>query len=245
MADFYTAGAGLMLSGNLGRSRSIPPLFPTIGWYDASDESSITVSGGFAVQWNDLSGNNRHLAQSTGGASLQPTTYLNKLNNRNTITYIDNYNRLAIFSGTVTLGSVYIAGYLNTTQSGVVYNLFQGGDRTLQRFIAAGGSGNPKWYQNDNVTTYGSINYTQNSAFAIGVLIQGANVAGSLINLNGTDGTPFTSTSSDVSTGYSIGGRLDRSLSSYIGELLIYTEKHNSTERSSIMTYLKNKWGTP
>jgi hypothetical protein len=33
-------------------------------WYDASDKSSITQSGGNISQWNDKSGNGRHLIQS-------------------------------------------------------------------------------------------------------------------------------------------------------------------------------------
>jgi hypothetical protein len=39
-------------------------------WVDANNTSSITLNGSQVAQWNDLSGNNRHLTQSTG--SLQP-----------------------------------------------------------------------------------------------------------------------------------------------------------------------------
>jgi hypothetical protein len=39
-------------------------------WVDALETSSITLNGATVSQWNDLSGNNRHLTQSTG--SLQP-----------------------------------------------------------------------------------------------------------------------------------------------------------------------------
>jgi hypothetical protein len=39
-------------------------------WVDALETSSITLNGSNVSQWNDLSGNNRHLTQSSG--SLQP-----------------------------------------------------------------------------------------------------------------------------------------------------------------------------
>jgi hypothetical protein len=39
-------------------------------WVDALESSSITLNGATVSQWNDLSGNNRHLTQSSG--SLQP-----------------------------------------------------------------------------------------------------------------------------------------------------------------------------
>ena len=39
-------------------------------WVDALESSSITLSGATVSQWNDLSGNNRHLTQANG--SLQP-----------------------------------------------------------------------------------------------------------------------------------------------------------------------------
>lgn len=39
------------------------------GWWDASDDGSFTYSSGVVVsQWADLSGNGRHLAQSSGAA---------------------------------------------------------------------------------------------------------------------------------------------------------------------------------
>lgn len=39
-------------------------------WYDASDASTITLNGSNVAQWDDKSGNNRHLLQAT--ASRQP-----------------------------------------------------------------------------------------------------------------------------------------------------------------------------
>ena len=37
-------------------------------WYDASDASTITLNGGNVEQWDDKSGNARHISQSTAGS---------------------------------------------------------------------------------------------------------------------------------------------------------------------------------
>jgi hypothetical protein len=47
-----------------------PSQISTVAWYDASDASTITESGGNVSQWNDKSGNNRHMTQ--GNGSNQP-----------------------------------------------------------------------------------------------------------------------------------------------------------------------------
>lgn len=59
-------------------------LSPTL-WLDASDETTITESGGAVSQWDDKSGNGNDLTQGT--ASLQPTTGTNTINGLNVIHY--------------------------------------------------------------------------------------------------------------------------------------------------------------
>lgn len=38
-----------------------------LGWYDAQDSGSLTLSGSDVTQWNDKSGNSMHLTQGTAG----------------------------------------------------------------------------------------------------------------------------------------------------------------------------------
>src|SRR5215471_15318108 len=47
-------------------------------WWDASDTTTITASGGAVSQWNDKSATGCHLTQSTGGR--QPSTGTRTLN---------------------------------------------------------------------------------------------------------------------------------------------------------------------
>jgi len=53
----------------------------TEGWYDASDASTITEAAGKVSQWDDKSGNARHLVQAAGAE--QPTTGIRQQNGLN------------------------------------------------------------------------------------------------------------------------------------------------------------------
>src|SRR5258706_12126795 len=65
-----------------------PASVTTAFWYDASNAGSITQSGGTVSQWNDLSGNARHLTQAT--TALQPTYTASALNSKPGIHFINN-----------------------------------------------------------------------------------------------------------------------------------------------------------
>lgn len=56
-----------------------------VGWWDASDAATITHSAGRVSQWNDKSGNARHLTQATAG--LKPLTASRTQNGLNTIDF--------------------------------------------------------------------------------------------------------------------------------------------------------------
>ena len=59
-----------------------------LAWYDASDITTITESGGAVSQWDDKSGNNRNLTQGT--SALQPVTNSATRNNKNVLVFNDN-----------------------------------------------------------------------------------------------------------------------------------------------------------
>ena len=58
-------------------------------WYDASDTSTITSSGGFVSQWDDKSGNDQHLTQVN--ASNRPQTGTRQVNSLNVVDFSDDY----------------------------------------------------------------------------------------------------------------------------------------------------------
>lgn len=70
----------------LGGLKAFSPLdLSPQAWYDASDTSTITQSGGAVSQWNDKSGNGRHVTQAT--AARQPGTGAVTQNGLNVLTF--------------------------------------------------------------------------------------------------------------------------------------------------------------
>jgi len=68
-----------------------PAEITTTAWFDASDTSTITHSSGSVSQWDDKSGNDNDVIQSTG--SNQPTTGTRTINSLNVLDF-DGDNRL-------------------------------------------------------------------------------------------------------------------------------------------------------
>lgn len=74
------------------------PVSGTYAWFDASDASTITESGGAVSGWDDKSGNGRDLTQVTAGE--QPTTNATTQNGKNVIDF-DGTEWLEASSATV------------------------------------------------------------------------------------------------------------------------------------------------
>lgn len=68
---------------------SLPVTGGLRAWFDASDTGGITSSAGLVTQWNDASGNGRHLTSASTG---RPSTGTNTQNGLNVLTFTnDNY----------------------------------------------------------------------------------------------------------------------------------------------------------
>jgi len=79
-----------------GLSLWTPARISVRAWYDSSDLDTITETGGYVSQWDDKSGNDKHLIQDLG--ANQPRSGVRQLNNLNVIDgdgsqsmYHDNY----------------------------------------------------------------------------------------------------------------------------------------------------------
>ena len=71
-----------------------PENIPTVGWYDASDDSTINLVGNQIQQWDDKSGNDRHLIQNNGGA--QPEYDLAEINGLNAAHFIGTFDLIEV-----------------------------------------------------------------------------------------------------------------------------------------------------
>jgi len=71
-----------------------PSLITTALWLDANDASTVTTVSGAVSQWNDKSGNGRHVSQAT--ENQRPTYSLTGLNNKPAINWGSGVNSLSL-----------------------------------------------------------------------------------------------------------------------------------------------------
>jgi hypothetical protein len=98
-------------------------------WLDAEDAASITLNGSTVSQWNDKSGNARHVSQAT--AANQPTRTLNGLNGKPVLT----------FDGADWLFNANPGALLRNVAGGTVAAVMNYTDFTVQRIPIAAMNG--------------------------------------------------------------------------------------------------------
>ena len=246
MADSYTAlaagGGGLPISG-------------AVGWWDASDITSITQSGNLVSQWNDKSGGGRHFTQATEAAKPR----INQ----------------AVRSGHAVLtfeGDDHIDFVGNTGLNAGLASLF----------IVAEYVSDPQWAGLLSAWKTGTSDNSDVSSFAItsgpgstGLTIEKAGVTiaqvgpGGILPLNlysvalrsdgtgdlwqngvvGIRGTTAGTPSGIATGGYAIGSRWLGYYGYYfyghIAEIIIYDRVVSDSERVQIEEYLWKKWIAP
>ena len=89
-----------------------------LGWWDASNATSVTLSGGFVSEWRDISGSGLHVSQSVEANRPGTTT----VNGRTAIDFdgSNDYLERTSFSGTV--GTVFTTHILDATN--VAYGIY-------------------------------------------------------------------------------------------------------------------------
>ncbi len=120
----YLLDGGPRLSDVVGpRPLWTPAQIKTQGWYDASDLSTITDSGGSVSQWDDKSGNGLHLSQGTGSA--QPETGSEKINGLNALDFVLDFMKTASnpFGATINDAFVIAAYRVPTINNSILANL--------------------------------------------------------------------------------------------------------------------------
>lgn len=239
-----------------GGGPTLPITANLLAHYDASDEDSITVTSGSAVdQWDDLSGNGHHITQ-TANAAHKPSTGVDTQNGLNVVTFDGTNDVLALTSAFM---------YDAAAASGVtVYIVFE----------AAGGTNIGLVYQtNPNL---------QNTEYGLRVISDFGNVvrraSGGTIDLNMSDTTDvvtssphllvmtddesnaavytdqstsnsasYSKTATNAPTRFSVGARSrltnDLHLNGWVGEIAIYETVHGSSDRAAVENYLADKWG--
>lgn len=251
-------GLGLAQHKSINRWLAWTPEKTTTSlWFDMSDTSTITASGGAVSQLNDKSGNNRHLTQSS--ESNKPTTDANTINNLNIFDFdggdwllrIDS-NVGNIVNGTnkdfmvfgimetsvdsaeqrfLSLGNTAL--FQNTYQIGVLYN------EDEFRNIVWNSAGSP--YYIDGVFEVvdspfilnGGFNGSDTKLYLNGTEYTGGGVSGQFGTIAGAD--RITVGISEDQSGAPLTGK--------IGEVIVLDSWVGETIRQKTEGYLAHKWG--
>lgn len=209
-------------------------------WWDASDAASITASAGAVSQWNDKSGNARHL---TSAGSNKPITGASTTNSLNVLDFtsdvLQNTAGPALDNTTTTLLVVKV------TDFSVLRVVASGTGDTLELLTATNSSGVPYCWCGPTGTPGGPA-LTAATWAQVSTKLNGAST---IVYTNGSAGSTG-SVGSNTATGLIVGGasNLDPPAAPFIGsiaEMCVYTTALSDVDRVLVQNYLKAKWATP
>lgn len=240
--------------GSFSNPPIVVPFNPThisqiYSWYDASDATTMSLTGNQVTAWTDKNNHSTPFTQATAGA--QPTLQANAINGKSALSFDGNDVMTAMISNSVgadvTVTYVLqLANYsakipfsFNTTN----YNY--GPDIYFNSGVISWNTGDSdaNAFSNSAVptpTTPHIITVKNDSALSEARLYVDGVFVGSALYRN-TSIANFTSPrlyiGNWVSGNYYITG--------YFAELVIYNKVIDETERADLEYYLKDKWGTP
>jgi len=223
-----------------------PADITTALWLDAADSSTITESGGAVSQWNDKSGNSRHVSQSTAGN--RPVVATASLNSLNTILFTqtsilsESIKELRSISAyTANRGSIFVA--LKPASSQQTFgSVFQSRQQGLEGFRAAPSPNNQNTVTTGIDTTVGRINGTSISSFSATGNFH-AYAANTALILGAVH--PAASNISFIwSIGRDqVGGSDGRGFNGEVAEVVVVSQIDTTATHERIEGYLAHKWG--
>ena len=225
-------------------------------WLDADDSSTITLNGSDVSQWDDKSGNARHVLQAA--ASQQPVYNVTGLNGKPTITF-DGTNDILLNQnagsvGVTNISMFMVTRYVTGTGEDIVMGIGQTGPTGAVRvfYRANGGTtqGFASWARDVGAsslsTDIGGVHH----------IFEAVQPNAATVNLfrDGTAGTgnPYTflpSATVPVNfNGFSIGSLQGPAVFNYysnieISEAIISYTALSTTDRQKLEGYLAWKWG--
>lgn len=242
---------GIIASSGGAGGGGLPPVSGYSLWLDGADDTVFSYSSGTVVsQWNDKSGNGYNFTQSTvanqpnrnatqnGKATLlfkaawMYNTSLNWSNSAHTVFIVVKYDTAAL-NYTTLIGSNNLTGYgvaVNVTDQ---YAIFHNGTAPYEyNLVVTGSNADVAIWKSAGVSS-GSVttSFRRNTTDASGTQsISGLSTGtGAVVGAAATTGGDSTPNGDFV----------------FISEILIYPSQLSNTDRDSVQSYLKTKWGTP
>jgi hypothetical protein len=216
-----------------------------VGWWDASDASSITQSGGLVSQWNDKSGQNNH---ATASGTARPTATASGLNGLQVLTFDGADDSMQITGTARTNETWFVVGRANVVPGAVKTNSFlmdaSSGFGLTAVTKGDGGTGSIEITLGGFVTgtTRASVSIPTNTPVGPSVLsaVRSSASGGVLLQNGVSQATCTTSNSFAIAR---ISGPTTVSVNGYIAEVVVYNTALSTTDRVRVEAYLAAKWG--
>ena len=219
-----------------------------VGWWDASDATTITQSGGLVSQITDKSGGGNTATQPSSGS--QPTLVSNALNGKSLLRFDGSRSLNGNFSTSVSTNAYSI--FLVCKMSGTVTNgrMFSAGGASADY---ASGSIIPccaNATSGDSLSSYNGTTGTNVgvvSGFSSYGIFAGVCGVSSLTNTaNGTTSATGSVTLTNALTRFAIGQPIGGGAGGIIGdiaEIILFNNALSSVARARVEKYLAAKWG--
>lgn len=230
----------------LGALRVLPkvsaagPLAGYYGWYDASDSATLTGSPNLTT-WADKGSGAKNLTN----ASSSPSNGTRTVNGLNVIDFASGANRIMasanyslsqpityfvvvvcdLATGTGTLNASIIRDPTGSQPSIMVYS--------------SGAANTRAWAYYAGSVRQGSV-AMDNSAHVISAVFNGAS---SGLWVDGASASTSNPGAGTVTNGLQLAS--SSAFDGAIGEVLVYSSALGTSDRQSVESYLKAKWGTP
>jgi hypothetical protein len=231
-----------------------PALIPNlVARYDASDLSSISVSGSDVTQWNDVSGNARHATQGTSAnrpkSGTRTINGINAIDFDGTNDYLFNNGVAASFSGADKPFTVFIMQARDVTGNLVPWSL--GNTTTGTPYFWQRGDTLQLRDSSSNITVLTTTGISAATPLFATFRSSGLNFTGYLNKTLVNTGTAYDRGTITLNRGTigafsSIGGvvgTFGEFFNGLIGELIYYDRELTDLEVTQVHDYLSVKWG--
>ena len=226
---------------------------PIALWLDGSDQTTVTTSGGNLTQWNDKSGNARHVLNSYITGTI--TYSANTVSTSGTSYFYAPVDSRRTAASNFQVFIVY--SWLNST-AGTNQGLWGDDDAGWNRLqllsfptateyaygLSAGAGSSPT---TSSSTTTSNVMGTANKII-YHASYNGTTANGSFVYLNGSNATTFTDTAASPQTTLTntwfsaIGPNNNNPAQIAFNEIIIYTTTLTTAQRQGVEGYLATKW---
>jgi hypothetical protein len=235
------------------RSAAIPPVSGYSLWLDAADATVFSYSSGTIVsQWNDKSANAYHFTQAT--VANQPSRNATQ-NGLDAVTFGTDFLSNTSLSWGGSNSTLFWVGKEDDTLGTGFQNLFTSGTGATGQF-GYGISSNPG--NNYSIFDIGQtadtfvLQPTNSNADVMAFLSAGATgvtvTCSAFKNGTASSVNPLTPPFNVTSATGAVLGSAASAFEPYFGtvcEVIVYPSQLGTSDRNSVESYLKTKWGTP